>query len=185
MQKSVLQFVVLVAFYATLVLNAAVGVPLADQTSDKGAEISADFKGNGYLELNRSKIDSSQSLNSGGVAVLFSTENPNGLLFWHGQPKGETFNGTDFFSLAIINGIVELTVRLDNEQMVIKHRHYRVDNGERHVAFVKYSGNKASLELDGVTKHGETRLTDMGEMILPGHVFLGNYLNLLRFCCKI
>ena len=148
-------------------------------------ETSAQFKGNGYLELNRSTVATASSQMTGGIAVLFSTKQPNGLLVWYGQQRGKAFNGEDFLSLAINDGILEYSFRLDGEESYVKHHGVRVDTGVRHIAIMKRTGNQASLELDGLTEYGETRPTDKKEMILPGHVFLGNHVNLRRFCCKL
>lgn len=142
-------------------------------------ETSALFKGNSYLELDRNTIANSTSQLLSGIAVLFSTKQPNGMLLWYGQNKGSAYNGEDFLALTINDGILEFAFRLDGEESLIKHVGARVDTGHRHVAIIKRRENQASLELDGFTQYGETRPTGKKEMILPGHIFLGNLRNKL------
>lgn len=136
-------------------------------------ETSCAFRGNGYLELDRSVIANSSSQLSSGIAVLFSTRQPNGLLLWYGQNKGQAFTGDDFLALAVVDGILEFAFRLDGEESFVRHHGIRVDTKQRHVAVIKRRENQASLELDGLTEYGETRPTGKKEIILPGHIFLG------------
>lgn len=135
--------------------------------------INCHFKGNSYLELDRTTIANSTSQLTSGAAVLFSTGNPNGLLLWYGQNKGHVFKGEDFMALAIVDGWLEFGFRLNGEESSIKYMEMRVDTNARHVAIFKRNGNQASLELDGFTVYGETLPSEKKEMILPGHVFLG------------
>lgn len=139
------------------------------------------FRGNGYLELDRDTITNSSSQLSSGIAVLFSTRQPNGLLLWYGQLKGSAFDGEDFLSLAVVDGILEFSLRLDGQESTIKHDLVRVDTNQRHVAIIKRNKNQASLELDGLTEYGETTPTGKNEMLLPGHIFLG----LLPLLCLV
>lgn len=136
-------------------------------------ERSCAFRGNGYLELDRNTIANNSSQSTGGFAVMFSTKQPNGLLAWYGQVKNREFSGEDFMALAVVDGFLEYSFRLDGEESFVKHLGVRVDTGQRHVAIIKRTGNQASLELDGLLEYGETRPTGKKEMILPGHVFLG------------
>lgn len=136
-------------------------------------DTSAQFRGNGYLELDRSAVANSTNQLSSGIAVLFSTRQPNGLLLWYGQNKGHAFNGEDFLALAVNDGILEFSFRLDGEESHVRHHGVRVDQNQRHIAILKRKENQASLELDGLTEYGETRPTVKKEMILPGHVFIG------------
>lgn len=107
------------------------------------------------------------------IAVLFSTSHPNGLLLWYGQNKNEQYNGQDFVALAIVEGFLEYSFRLNSEETLIKNVYSRVDDGVRHVAIIKRSGNQASLELDGLSLHGESRPTNKKESFLPGNTFIG------------
>ena len=125
------------------------------------------------MELDRNTIANASAQLTSGAAVLFSTKNPNGLLLWYGQNKGQPFKGEDFMALAIVDGWLEFAFRLDGEESFIKHMEMRVDTNTRHVAIIKRTGNQASLELDGLTQYGETRPSGKKEMVLPGHIFLG------------
>lgn len=144
-------------------------------------ETSAAFKGNSYLELNSSTIAKTVKQLSSGIALLFSTKQPNGLLLWYGQPRGHAFNGEDFLALAVVDGNLEFAFRLDGEESFIRHLGTRVDQNHRHIAIIKRTGNQASLELDGLTEYGEARPTGKKEMELPGHIFLGGAPDMRRF----
>jgi hypothetical protein len=136
-------------------------------------EQSAAFRGNSYLELDRTSVSNSTTQLSSGIAILFSTKQPNGLLIWYGQEKDTEFRGDDFLALAVVEGYLEFSLRLDGEETTIRHFNTRVDNNARHIAIIKRNNNQASLELDGLTEYGETRPTTKKEMFLPGNVFLG------------
>lgn len=92
---------------------------------------------------------------------------------WYGQNKNEQYNGQDFVALAIVEGFLEFAFRLNSEETLIKNVYSRVDDGVRHVAIIKRTGNQASLELDGLSLHGESRPTNKKESYMPGNTFLG------------
>jgi len=144
-------------------------------------QTSASFKGNSWLELNRNTIANDSRQLASGIALLFSTKQSNGLLLWYGQHKGHAFNGEDFLSLAVNDGILEFALRLDGAESFIHHSGSRVDQSVKHIVILKRSGNQASLELDGLTDYGETRPTLKKEMELPGHIFLGGAPDMRRF----
>ncbi|KAL7036766.1 hypothetical protein ACKWTF_008935 [Chironomus riparius] len=144
-------------------------------------QTSASFKGNSWLELDRNTIANGSKQLASGIALLFSTKQSNGLLLWYGQNKGHAFNGEDFLSLAVNDGILEFAFRLDGEESFIRHHGTRVDQNVRHIAILKRTGNQASLELDGLTEYGETRPTLKKDMELPGHIFLGGAPDMRRF----
>lgn len=137
---------------------------------------SGHFKGDGYIELNRSTVAKSDSEKEILIAVLFSTASPNGLLVWYGQNKQETYNGQDFLALAVVEGFIEFSFRLNSEEATIKNIQSRVDDNTRHVAILKRTENQAHLELDGLTSYGESRPTNKKDSYLPGHVFIGKYM---------
>lgn len=136
----------------------------------------AHFKGDGYLELNRSRVvrgPADQRVDNFTIAVMLSTTHPNGLLVWFGQPKGEPFAGQDFEALALVDGYLEYAFRVNSEESVIKNAQTRVDDGERHVAILTRHGNQAQLEIDSFSSYGESRPTARKSSRLNGHVFLG------------
>ena len=135
----------------------------------------ANFHGNGYLELNRSQFDENVEQKYSFAAMVFSTSDPNGLLLWWGQQKGEAYNGQDFMALAIVDGIVEFAFRLNGEEAVLRNPDKRVDDGRRHIVLIKRTDNTAILELDHVLYADETRPTGKNTMTLPGHVFIGKH----------
>lgn len=142
----------------------------------------ANFRGNGYLELDRSQFNDETNQKYSFAAMVFSTSDPDGLLLWWGQPKGETYTGQDFMALALVDGIVEFAFRLNGEEAVIRNPDKRVDDGHRHIVLVKRTDNTAILELDHVLYADETRPTNKNTMSLPGHVFIGE---IRKKRCKI
>ncbi|XP_037895157.1 basement membrane-specific heparan sulfate proteoglycan core protein isoform X24 [Glossina fuscipes] len=141
----------------------------------------ANFRGNGYLELDRSQFNDETNQKYSFAAMVFSTSDPDGLLLWWGQPKGETYTGQDFMALALVDGIVEFAFRLNGEEAVIRNPDKRVDDGHRHIVLVKRTDNTAILELDHVLYADETRPTGKNTMSLPGHVFIGGAPDLDNF----
>jgi len=107
------------------------------------------------------------------MGIVFTTNKPNGLLFWWGQEAGEEYTGQDFIAAAVVDGYVEYSMRLDGEEAVIRNSDIRVDNGERHIVIAKRDENTAILEVDRMLHSGETRPTSKKSMKLPGNVFVG------------
>lgn len=108
------------------------------------------------------------------MAILFSTHEPNGLLAWYGQSKGEAYNGQDFIALAVVDGFLEFSFRLDGEESLVK-TNARVDDGKRHVTVITRNANRAALELDNLTVHGETGPVNREFSYLPGNLFIGTF----------
>lgn len=109
------------------------------------------------------------------LALLFSTTEPNGLLAWYGQSKFETYNGQDFIALAVNDGLLEFSFRLDGEEAVVTNKNTPVNDGKRHIAIVTRNANRATLELDNFSVYGESASTGKDRSYLPGNVFIGSY----------
>lgn len=134
----------------------------------------ANFRGNGYLELDRNVFGQEIEHETSFVAMVFSTMEPNGLLLWWGQKKGEEYNNQDFMALAIVEGIVEFSFRLDGQESIIRSTNTKVDNGKRHIIILKRDKNEAMLEVDHIQQGGESTPTGKKAMSLPGNMFIGN-----------
>ncbi|XP_015042334.2 basement membrane-specific heparan sulfate proteoglycan core protein isoform X26 [Drosophila pseudoobscura] len=141
----------------------------------------ASFRGHGYLEINRNQFDAAVEQVFTSAAMVFSTSKPNGLLLWWGQVAGEEYVGQDFIALAVVDGYVEYSLRLNGEETVIKNSDTRVDDGQRHIVLVKRVENTAILEVDRISHSGETRPTGKKEMKLPGNVFIGGIPDISQF----
>lgn len=107
------------------------------------------------------------------IAILLSTTQQNALVLWFGPEKESSYNGQDFLAVAIVDGFVEYSFRLDNEESSVKDTSRRVDDGIRHVIIIRRNGNQASVEVDGYTSYGESRPTTRQKSILNGHIFIG------------
>lgn len=133
----------------------------------------AQFKGDGYLELDSSVLSDSPHQNITEIAIKFSTRSPNGLLMWYGPVMGEPFVNQDFMSISLRDGHVEFAYRLDGEETVISQEGLPVDNGSEHVVIVKKTLNEGSLEIDHFTEYGETPPTRRMISYMPGNIFVG------------
>ncbi|XP_067635534.1 basement membrane-specific heparan sulfate proteoglycan core protein isoform X4 [Eurosta solidaginis] len=144
-------------------------------------EYDANFHGNGYLEIDRNQFNSDIEQKYSFAAMVFSTTDANGLLLWWGQKKDEEYKGQDFMALAIVDGTIEFSFRLNGEETVIRNPDKRIDDGRRHIVLIKRTDNTAILELDHLLDAGETRPTGKDKMNLPGHVFIGGTPNTAKF----
>lgn len=141
------------------------------QNCENIIEKSVSFQGDGFLELESSAISENSTQASSEIYIWFTTSSSNGLIFWYGQPKDTEFDGGDFMALAVVDGFLEFSFRLDGEETVIKHRNIELET--RHGAVIKRNGNEASLELNGEIESGETKLTEKKDMLLTGNMFFG------------
>lgn len=137
-------------------------------------DFSVHFNDFSYLEMNRTALtNQGNEITNVGVAFMFNTKKPEGLLFWFGQPKGTAFEGQDFIGVAIVDGLLEFGFRLNGEESVIKNTFTRVDDGFRHIVVVKQETSRFSLEVDGYVQHGESRPSGKNTIYLPGNPLLG------------
>lgn len=136
-------------------------------------DFTANFKGDGYLELNRAIASPDLDASKISFGIALTTNQSNGLLFWFGQEKGEAFTGQDYLAGAIVDGYVEFAFRLNSEEAIVRNLQARVDDNERHTIYFKRDGFKAQLEVDSFNEHGESRPTEKLASHLPGNVFLG------------
>ncbi|EDW00229.1 GH12750 [Drosophila grimshawi] len=141
----------------------------------------ASFRGNGYMELDRNQFNSEVDQQYTTAAILFSTSKPDGLLMWWGQQMGEEFTGQDFIALAVVEGYVELSLRLDGQEAMIRNSEKQVNDGHRHLVLVKRADNTAILEVDRISESVETRPTSKKEMHLPGNVLIGGIPHIMSF----
>lgn len=139
-------------------------------------DLTANFKGDGYLELDRTIASPDTDASHIHFGISLSTNQSNGLIFWFGQPKGEPFTGQDFLAGAIVDGYVEFAFRLNSEEQIVRSLQTRVDDNERHEIYFKRDNFMAQLEVDAFTDYGESRPTDKLASHLPGNVFLGKFL---------
>ncbi|XP_055304959.1 basement membrane-specific heparan sulfate proteoglycan core protein isoform X6 [Sitodiplosis mosellana] len=144
-------------------------------------EFSSQYKGNGFIELNSSALVKSSNEKDILLALLFSSKEPNGLLVWYGQNKAEAYSGQDFIALAIVDGYLEFSLRLDGEETTVRNVNTRVDDGIRHIAVLTRNGNRATLELDNFSVYGETTETNRNFSYLPGNIFIGGAPEINRF----
>lgn len=138
----------------------------------------ASFRGNGYLEIDRNQFSTDIDQKRTTAVVVFSTTKSNGLLLWWGQKAGEEYEGGDFIAVAIVDGYVEYSLRLNGEETEIRNTDHLVNDGDRHIVILRRDDNTAMLEVDSLSTSGETRPTVRKAMHLPGNVFIGKWTEL-------
>ncbi|RLU19726.1 hypothetical protein DMN91_008283 [Ooceraea biroi] len=142
------------------------------QDCEKLAEITYDvaFKGDGWLELDRSVMTHEEEREVLGLEI--STNKSNGLIMWHGQTPND-LSPDDYIAVAIVDGYVEYQYNLGSGPAVIRVTAQRVDDGERHRIILKRQGSEGSIELNG--EHTENGLSDGLQQLLNarGSVYLG------------
>jgi hypothetical protein len=149
------------------------------QNCENIIEKSVNFQGDGFLEIDNNAFSNNSEQVLTEIYIWFTTLSSNGLIFWYGQSNDNEYDGEDFMALAIADGFLEFSFRLDGEETVIKHGHVELET--RHAAVIKMNGNEATLEFDGDTEQGNTKATERNHMSLSGNIFLGekfeNHLN--------
>ncbi|XP_035902063.1 basement membrane-specific heparan sulfate proteoglycan core protein isoform X6 [Anopheles stephensi] len=135
--------------------------------------VASRFSGNGFIEINPKAFKNSENQVTTELAIMFSAYEPNGLLIWYGQRNDEEFLGNDYIALAVQNGFVELTIRMDGQESNVRNSDVYVVDNERHVALIRRERNQFHLQVDSMTVHGETRPTGKQTMEIPGSIYVG------------
>ncbi|KAG5900605.1 hypothetical protein JTB14_017460 [Gonioctena quinquepunctata] len=141
---------------------------------EQGTELRGDahFDGNGFLEFSKTLLPH-PSNEEEVIALELSTNQSNGLVFWHGQRPNEDGQGKDYIALAVENGYLEYSFDLGMGPAIIQNRKKRIDDGERHSVILKRTGKTGSIEIDNTwTEQGEAEgLTN--ELNCEGNIYLG------------
>ncbi|XP_017768750.1 PREDICTED: basement membrane-specific heparan sulfate proteoglycan core protein-like isoform X5 [Nicrophorus vespilloides] len=138
----------------------------------------ANFNGDGYLEFNNYLLDHTNDQAEEVIALELSTNDTNGLIFWHGQGPNENGQGQDFIALAVVDGYLEFTYDLGSGEAHIVNRDVFISNNNRHRVILKREGREGSMEIDndhhttgeagGITNH----------MNCDGNIYLGGTPNI-------
>uniref|UniRef100_A0A182QPA6 Basement membrane-specific heparan sulfate proteoglycan core protein n=1 Tax=Anopheles farauti TaxID=69004 RepID=A0A182QPA6_9DIPT len=135
--------------------------------------VASRFHGNGFIEISPEALGQGENQHKTELAIMFSAYERNGLLVWYGQRNGEEFLGHDYIGLAVHEGFVELTIRMDGEESYVRNSDVYVVDNERHVAVIRRERNQFHLQVDSLTVHGETRPTGKQTIDIPGSVYIG------------
>uniref|UniRef100_A0A182RB94 Basement membrane-specific heparan sulfate proteoglycan core protein n=1 Tax=Anopheles funestus TaxID=62324 RepID=A0A182RB94_ANOFN len=135
--------------------------------------VASRFAGNGFIEINPKAFKNNENQVTTEIAIMFSTQEQNGLLIWYGQRNDEEFLGHDYIALAIQSGFAELTIRMDGQESYVRNSDVYVSDQERHVALIRRERNQFHLQVDSLTVHGETRPTGKQTMDIPGSIYVG------------
>ena len=69
-------------------------------------EMEAEFEGDGYIELPTHFLPHASPLSPETIEFSVTTNEPDALLFWQGQPPGTQLRGSDYISVALEGGRV-------------------------------------------------------------------------------
>ncbi|XP_069692113.1 basement membrane-specific heparan sulfate proteoglycan core protein isoform X26 [Periplaneta americana] len=127
-----------------------------EQAAEFSSEVS--FQGDGYIELSNSLLPHKSPTENEVITIEFSTTEPNGLIFWHGQtPDTDGRTQQDYVALAVVNGVLEFSFELGSGPAQIQtSANARVDDGKRHHVVLKRQASDGSIELDSITEFGES-----------------------------
>ncbi|PNF14540.1 hypothetical protein B7P43_G15032, partial [Cryptotermes secundus] len=128
-----------------------------EQAAEFSSEVS--FQGDGYIELSNSLLPHKTPTENEVITLEFSTTEPNGLIFWHGQtPDTDGRTQQDYVALAVVDGILEFSFELGSGPAQIQTRaDTRVDDGKRHHVILRRQASDGSIELDSITEFGESQ----------------------------
>ncbi|KAL1514177.1 hypothetical protein ABEB36_003476 [Hypothenemus hampei] len=134
----------------------------------------AHFDGNGWLEFRKSLLPHKHENEEEIVALEFSTNTSDGLIFWHGQTPNEDGQGQDYISLGLMNGYLEFSYDLGSGPAIIRNTEIRVDDGQKHSVILKREGRIGSIDIDhnydsdGESEGQSTTLDCSGNIFLGG-----------------
>ncbi|XP_050052982.1 basement membrane-specific heparan sulfate proteoglycan core protein-like isoform X1 [Aphis gossypii] len=128
-------------------------------------DITANFSGNSYLQLDNSLLDQDKREHS--ISMTFTTDSANGLLYWQGQEPNNDGVVDNYIAVSIVNGYVELSHRFNGRSTpAIRATDHHVNNNEPHVILIRGNGAEWSLELDRLTtEYGKERDVDIHQLL--------------------
>ncbi|XP_060879809.1 basement membrane-specific heparan sulfate proteoglycan core protein isoform X8 [Metopolophium dirhodum] len=128
-------------------------------------DITANFSGNSYLQLENSLLDRNKREHS--ISMTFTTDSANGLLYWQGQEPNNDGVVDNYIAISIVNGYVELSHRFQGRSTpAIRATDHHVNNNEPHVILIRGNGAEWSLELDrSTTEYGKERDVDIQQLL--------------------
>uniref|UniRef100_A0AAR5PFS0 Basement membrane-specific heparan sulfate proteoglycan core protein n=1 Tax=Dendroctonus ponderosae TaxID=77166 RepID=A0AAR5PFS0_DENPD len=138
----------------------------------------AQFNGNSWLEFSKALLPHRNENEAEIIALEFSTNKSEGLIFWHGQGPDEDGQGQDYVSLALSNGFLEFSYDLGSGPAIIRNTQVKVDDGQKHSVILKRQARDGSVDIDyefSEEGHSEGRVTSLN---CNGNIFLGGAPNI-------
>ncbi|XP_048518731.1 basement membrane-specific heparan sulfate proteoglycan core protein-like [Dendroctonus ponderosae] len=138
----------------------------------------AQFNGNSWLEFSKALLPHRNENEAEIIALEFSTNKSEGLIFWHGQGPDEDGQGQDYVSLALSNGFLEFSYDLGSGPAIIRNTQVKVDDGQKHSVILKRQARDGSVDIDyefSAEGHSEGRVTSLN---CNGNIFLGGAPNI-------
>ena len=114
------------------------------------------FQGDGYLELSNSLLPHKSAEEREEISIEFSTTEPNGLIFWHGQTPDTDGKTQDYVALAVVDGVLEYSYELGSGPAQIRPN-VRVDDGKRHHVVLKREASDGTIKIDNTMEFGESQ----------------------------
>ena len=126
----------------------------------------------GFVEFPRDMLPHHNDDEPETISISLTTQDPNGIIFFHGQPENMDGNGLDHFTIALANGYVTVGYELGNGPVNITWPKYKVSDGKKHNVKVIRTGKAATVQVDDSdVTYGEAngllrRLNAMGNIYI-------------------
>ncbi|XP_050533162.1 basement membrane-specific heparan sulfate proteoglycan core protein-like isoform X14 [Daktulosphaira vitifoliae] len=127
----------------------------------------ANFTSNSYLQLDKSLLEKYKGEHS--IALSFTTESANGLLYWQGEEPNDRGIIENYISISVVNGYVEFNRKVNGilaPTTSIRSISHHVNDNEPHLVMVRGNGVEWSIELDRQTTETEKDHSDGLEKLL-------------------
>ncbi|XP_025082607.1 basement membrane-specific heparan sulfate proteoglycan core protein-like isoform X8 [Pomacea canaliculata] len=141
---------------------------------------SFELSGDGYVELDRAVLSHHQRQLKQTISFTIKTVEPNGLLFWQGQPPGEQRGGNDYLTIFLRNGFVEFRFELGSGPAVLTST-VPVDDGFPHTVVVERLQRSANLTVNNAPTVTGSSKGPLQVINVLGNIFFGGVPDLQHF----
>ena len=145
---------------------------VCSETEEVTVEMDAEFEGDGFIELPADLLPHASPLSKETVEFSVTTNEPNALLFWQGQPEGVQLRSSDYISVALENGFVVFSYELGSGPASIVSNQ-ELNDGATHSIKVDRIGQQGTLEVDGFALYRGESAGNMTGLNTLGNIYLG------------
>ncbi|CAG2167829.1 unnamed protein product, partial [Oppiella nova] len=128
--------------------------------------------GDGFLTFNTNLLPHSSSLADEVIKFTISTQEDEGLVFFHGQTPDANGIGKDFMAVAVNDGQIEFTFELGSGSAKIRS-FVKVNDGSKHIIVVKRKGKEGSLTIDGTHESYGESSGSLQTLNASGDIYIG------------
>ncbi|XP_074655738.1 basement membrane-specific heparan sulfate proteoglycan core protein-like [Tubulanus polymorphus] len=130
------------------------------------------LRGKGYYELPASLLPHTNSQEHEVITITFSTNEPNALLFWHGQNPNTPGQDDDYLSIALRDGRVELSYELGTGiANIVTNERY--NDGLTHTIVTERTGRNGELKVDNGRKYSGSSGGLLQKLNTKGNIYIG------------